>query len=58
MSGVGVGTNIISALQSSPLGDIVRRYNMGFHFYTDDTQLYLSFNSLDGDDQVSSVTQI
>ena len=31
---------------------------MGFHFYADDTQLYLSFNSLDGDDQVSSVAQI
>ena len=33
---------------------------MGFHFYADDTQLYmyLSFNSLDGDDQVSLVVQI
>ena len=31
---------------------------MGFHFYADDTQLYLSFSSLDGDDQVSSVCQI
>ena len=31
---------------------------MSFHFYADDTQLYLSFNSLDGVDQVSSVAQI
>ena len=31
---------------------------MGFHFYANDTQLYLSFSSLDGDDQVSSVAQI
>ena len=31
---------------------------MGFHFYADDTQLYLSFNTLDGDDQVSSVAQV
>lgn len=31
---------------------------MGFHFYADDTQLYPSFNSLDGDDQGSSVAQI
>ena len=38
--------------------DTVRQYRMGFHFYADDTQLYLSFNSLDGDDQVSSVAQV
>ena len=31
---------------------------MGFHFYADDTQLYLSFYSLYGDDQASSVAQI
>ena len=48
----------IYLLYTSPLGDIVRRYNMGFHFYADDTKLYLSFSSLDGDDQVSLVAQI
>ena len=31
---------------------------MGFHFYVDDTQLYLSFNSLSANDQVSSVSQV
>ena len=31
---------------------------MGFHFDADDTQLYLSFNSLGGDNQVNSVAQI
>ena len=30
---------------------------MGFLFYTDDAQLYLSFNSLDGNDQISLVAE-
>ena len=33
---------ILYLLYTAPLGDIVRKYNMGFHFHADDTQLYLS----------------
>ena len=49
---------ILYMLYTSPLGDIVRQYNMGYNFYTDDTQLYLSFNSLSGDDRAYSVAQV
>ena len=31
---------------------------MGFHFYADDTQLYLSFDSLSGEGQASAVHSI
>ena len=49
---------ILYLLYTWLLGDIVQQCNMGFHFYANDTQLQLSFNSLDRDDHVSSVAQI
>ena len=49
---------ILYLLCTSPSGDIVRQYNMGYHFYAADTQLYLSFNSLSGDDKAYSVAQV
>ena len=41
---------ILYLLYTSPLGDIIRRHDMNFHFYADDCQVYFSFDS------VSSVT--
>ena len=49
---------VLYLLYTSPLGDIVRQYNMGFHFYADHTQLYLSFNTLSEEDRVCCVAQV
>ena len=32
-------------LYTSPLADIVKRYNLEYHFYADDTQLYVAFKT-------------
>jgi len=34
---------ILYLLYTSPLGDIIRHYNMCYHLYADDTQIYVSF---------------
>ena len=36
--------------------NIVRKYNMGFHFYADDTQLFFDFRS--GEGEASTVNSI
>ena len=36
---------ILYLLYTSPLGDIIRGHGLDFHFYADDSQLYLTFQS-------------
>ncbi len=37
---------ILFTLYTLPLGDIVKGFNLGYHIYADDTQLYLAFDPL------------
>ena len=34
---------LLYVLYTAPVADIIRRYGLGFHFYADDTQLFLAF---------------
>ena len=47
---------ILYLLYTSPLGDIVRRHGLSFHFYADDSQLYLSFKSTEPEQTTSIAT--
>ena len=41
---------LLYSLYTSPLGDIARSYGLSYHFYVDDTQLYLSFKTSSAED--------
>ena len=44
---------MLYSLYTRPLGDIARSHGLSYHFYADDSQLYLSFKTLFFEDMVS-----
>lgn len=41
---------LLYSLYTSPLGDIARSHGLSYHFYADNTQLYLSFETSSPED--------
>ena len=51
------GTHFV-LLYTSPLSDIVKKFNLSYHFYADDSQLYLLFQPTIPGDRVLAVSII
>ena len=45
-------------LYSQPLGDIIKHFGLSYHFYADDTQLYVSFKPKDNLDQLHAIDRL
>ena len=35
------------SMYAAPIADVIKHHGMGFHFYADDSQIYISFNLVD-----------
>ena len=49
---------ILYSMYTAPLADIIRQHGLNFHFFADDTQIYLSFNPKASGEPMHSLSRI
>ena len=49
---------LLFTIYTTPIGDIIRRHQLNFHLYAEDTQLYVNFELSDDDNKLSSLNKI
>ena len=54
LQGSVLGPSLYS-MYMAPIVDVIKRHGMGFHFYADDMQIYMSFNPADASQSISKI---
>src|ERR1043165_9610948 len=49
---------LLFTLYTTPLGTLLNNHSLGYHFYADDTQIYISFDSLSCDSSVQLLSAV
>ena len=45
-------------MYTKPLGNLIKKHDLAYHMYADDTQIYLSFSPKDISDKVNNIRKL
>ena len=49
---------VLFTIYTGPIGQIIRRHRLDFHFFADDAQLYASFKTKDTNDETNALARM